>query len=59
MIKIGVSKITYRTSSFICNACPNRCEIAQLALNSQVLARWRGRCDLWERSPSRKKEEIG
>jgi predicted CoA-substrate-specific enzyme activase len=48
----GVSDITYNTSSFICNACPNQCEIAQLSLNGQVLARWGGRCDLWERDPS-------
>jgi len=46
-----ISEIKYRTSSFECKACPNHCEIAQLALNGQVLARWGGRCDLWERSP--------
>ena len=49
----GVSEVEYHTSSFECQACPNLCEIAQLSLNGQVLARWGGRCDLWERSPSR------
>jgi len=48
----GVSEIKYHTSSFECKACPNLCEIAQLSLNGQVLARWGGRCDMWERSPS-------
>jgi predicted CoA-substrate-specific enzyme activase len=48
----GVSEIKYRTSSFECKACPNLCEIAQLSVNGQVLARWGGRCDLWERSPT-------
>jgi len=48
----GVSEAKYHTSSFECKACPNLCEIAQLSLNGQVLARWGGRCDLWERSPS-------
>ncbi len=48
----GISEIKYRTSSFECKACPNLCEIAQLAVNGEVLARWGGRCDLWERSPS-------
>jgi predicted CoA-substrate-specific enzyme activase len=48
----AVSEIKYHTSSFECKACPNQCEIAQLALNGQVLARWGGRCDLWERSIS-------
>jgi len=48
----GISEIEYHTSSFECKACPNLCEIAQLSLNGQALARWGGRCDLWERSPS-------
>jgi predicted CoA-substrate-specific enzyme activase len=48
----GISEVMYHTSSFECKACPNQCEIAQLSLNDQVLARWGGRCDMWERSPS-------
>ncbi|MBA7617672.1 hypothetical protein ES703_24988 [subsurface metagenome] len=48
----GVSEVKYHTSSFQCKSCPNLCEIAQLSLDGQVLARWGGRCDLWERSPS-------
>ncbi len=47
----GISEGKYHTSSFICEACPNQCEIARLSLNGQVLAHWGGRCDLWERSP--------
>jgi predicted CoA-substrate-specific enzyme activase len=46
----GISEIEYRTSSFECKACPNMCEIAQLSLNGKVLARWGGRCDMWERA---------
>jgi predicted CoA-substrate-specific enzyme activase len=46
----GVSEIKYRTSSFECKACPNLCEIAQLSLDGKVLARWGGRCDMWERA---------
>ncbi|MFH1002565.1 MAG: acyl-CoA dehydratase activase [Chloroflexota bacterium] len=49
----GVSDIEYHTSSFECKACGNLCEIAQLAYDSQILARWGGRCDLWERTSSR------
>jgi predicted CoA-substrate-specific enzyme activase len=48
----SVSEVKYQTSSFQCKSCPNLCEIAQLSLDGQVLARWGGRCDLWERSPS-------
>jgi predicted CoA-substrate-specific enzyme activase len=46
----GISEIKYRTSSFECKACPNLCEIAQLSLNGKALARWGGRCDMWERA---------
>jgi predicted CoA-substrate-specific enzyme activase len=48
----GVSDIEYHTSSFECKGCPNLCEIAQLSIDGQVLARWGGRCERWERSPS-------
>ena len=48
----GISEIRYHTASFECKACPNRCEIAQLSVDSQVLAQWGGRCELWERSPA-------
>ena len=48
----GVTEIEYHTSSFECKTCPNLCEIAQLSIDGQALARWGGRCDLWERSPS-------
>jgi len=47
----GVSEVEYHTSSFECKACPNQCEIAQLSIDGQILARWGGRCDLWERNP--------
>ncbi len=40
----------YVTSSFECKACPNLCEIAQICLDDEILARWGGRCDLWERA---------
>ncbi len=43
----------YRTSSFICDACPNQCEIAQIFLNGKLIARWGGRCDRWERVEDR------
>ncbi|MBI4289542.1 MAG: 2-hydroxyglutaryl-CoA dehydratase [Chloroflexi bacterium] len=46
------SQRDYRTSSFECKSCPNLCEIAQLSVGSKILARWGGRCDLWERVPT-------
>ena len=47
-----VSEANYRTASFECQACPNLCEIAQISLDSKILAHWGGRCDLWEREPT-------
>jgi hypothetical protein len=46
------SNMKYRSSSFECKACPNHCEIAQLSLDGKALARWGGRCDMWERVPA-------
>ncbi|MDP2953816.1 MAG: acyl-CoA dehydratase activase [Chloroflexota bacterium] len=48
-----VSEASYRTSSFECKACANLCEIAHLSANGKTLARWGGRCDLWERASSK------
>jgi predicted NodU family carbamoyl transferase len=45
-----VSRTDFTASSFICKACPNLCEIAQISMEGKVLARWGGRCDLWERT---------
>jgi len=50
-----VSEADYRTSSFECKACPNLCEIAQISLNGGIVARWGGRCDLWERTAGNQK----
>jgi len=48
----GISGADFHTSSFICKACANLCEISQISLNGKVLARWGGRCDIWERAPA-------
>jgi hypothetical protein len=45
-----VSQTNFTVSSFICKACPNLCEIAQISMEGNVMARWGGRCDLWERA---------
>ncbi len=55
----GISEEKYHTSSFECKSCPNLCEIAQLSLDGQVLARWGGRCDLWERGPAGLESQSG
>lgn len=48
----GISDVEYHTSSFECKSCSNLCEIAQISVQNKVLARWGGRCDLWERTES-------
>jgi len=45
-----VSQTDFKVSAFMCKACPNQCEIAQISVDGKVLARWGGRCDLWERA---------
>jgi predicted CoA-substrate-specific enzyme activase len=42
------SELDYETSTFLCDGCPNKCEIAQLKRGGKVLARWGGRCERWE-----------
>jgi hypothetical protein len=44
----SVSDLSYRTTSFECRHCSNHCEIVQVSVNKQVVARWGGRCDRWE-----------
>ena len=44
----AVAEADFRTSSFECKACPSVCEISQVFGDGKVLARWGGRCDLWE-----------
>lgn len=43
-----IMQASYHTSSFECRSCPNRCEIAQLWLDDEVIECWGGHCDLWE-----------
>jgi predicted CoA-substrate-specific enzyme activase len=42
------SDIPYETSSFECEGCSNRCEIVQISVNKNVVARWGSRCGKWE-----------
>lgn len=49
---------SYRTSTFECQACSKLCEVAQLMQNDEVLARWGGRCDLWEGTKIGQTESI-
>jgi predicted CoA-substrate-specific enzyme activase len=43
-----VSEVAYDTSSFECKGCSNLCEVVQIKVGREVLARWGGRCGKWE-----------
>jgi len=44
----GVSDVVYTTSSFECKGCSNACEIVQIKMGGEVIARWGGRCNKWD-----------
>jgi len=43
-----ISGLTYHTSSFDCNGCPNNCEIAQIYEEDNIIGRWGARCPRWD-----------
>ena len=47
---LGTSEIDYRTSSFECDGCHNRCEVMEMLMEGRMIARWGGRCGKWELS---------
>jgi predicted CoA-substrate-specific enzyme activase len=44
----ALSNLHYKSTAFICDGCPNICEIVNLSLDGKLLARWGGRCGKWE-----------
>lgn len=49
----GLADLDYRTRSFGCEGCTNRCEIVEILLDGTLVARWGGRCERWERASVR------
>jgi len=45
----GISDLAYDTGSFECTHCSNRCEIIEVYIDQQLVARWGGRCERWDR----------
>ncbi len=43
-----LSEFTYETSSFECQGCPNICEIVNIYMDGELLARWGSRCGKWD-----------
>ena len=44
----GISDLNYRTSSFECKGCSNLCEILEIRVGRELVARWGGRCGKWD-----------
>jgi predicted CoA-substrate-specific enzyme activase len=42
------SEMDYHASSFECKGCPNMCEVINIHVNNNVIARWGDRCGKWE-----------
>ncbi len=45
----ALSEFNYQSSTFICDGCPNICEVVNLSLDGDFLACWGGRCGKWEK----------
>ena len=44
----ALSEFDYETSSFECRGCPNICEIINISMDGELLARWGSRCGRWD-----------
>jgi predicted CoA-substrate-specific enzyme activase len=47
----AVSGIDCATGSLECQGCPNRCEVVQVWLGGEIIARWGDRCGKWSNLP--------
>ncbi len=45
----ALSELNYESSTFVCDGCPNICEVVNLSLDGDFLACWGGRCGKWEK----------
>jgi predicted CoA-substrate-specific enzyme activase len=44
----AAGEMDYTTRSFECLGCSNLCEVVEIGMGHEVLARWGGRCGKWE-----------
>lgn len=43
-----ITNFDFRTDSFECDGCPNRCEVINIYQNDELIARWGYKCLKWE-----------
>ncbi len=44
----SLTDLEFESTTFDCDGCPNICEIINLTLDKELIARWGGRCGRWE-----------
>lgn len=44
----AITGFDFKTNSFECSGCPNRCEIVNIYQNGELIARWGSKCPRWE-----------
>ncbi len=53
-----LSELDYETGTFQCDGCPNICEIVNLSLDGELLARWGGRCGKWDEATAKSGQSV-
>ncbi|ACL69468.1 acyl-CoA dehydratase activase [Halothermothrix orenii] len=53
-----VTEFKFKTTSFECKGCPNRCEIVNINQDGKTIARWGSKCLKWDMTEDKKKEEV-
>ncbi len=54
----NISKVSYEHSSFICNGCPNSCEIKKVSIKGQPPLFYGGRCERYEKGKHKRKDIV-
>lgn len=44
----SAADLNYHATSFECDHCPNRCEVIEILVEHEVVARWGARCPRWD-----------
>lgn len=45
---LEIADVNYSVDSFECSGCPNRCEVINIKMENEVIARWGDRCNKWK-----------
>jgi len=53
----GIAEADFRTSTFICEDCSDRCEVVRIEQDGTLLGVWGCRCEKWSEAASRKRSK--